>query len=53
MIGNRSGFQYIEFWKRFLAYLIDLIIVGMVNTLIPFPGMAGIGIGFAVIGKGG
>ncbi len=39
--------NYAGFWQRFLALIIDSIIIGIVRTIIVIPVLAAIGLNFA------
>ncbi len=47
----RPGVQYAGFWLRFVAFIIDAIILGVVGFIITMPFAASMGIGFMMRGR--
>jgi uncharacterized RDD family membrane protein YckC len=50
-VPNASVVRYAGFWRRFVAYLIDQIIVGIAAFVVLIPGLAllGVGIGAGIM----
>lgn len=47
-----SSQEYAGFWLRFVAYLIDYIIIQVVQSFVIIPMLAALGFGFATAGQG-